>query len=233
MFDVSRKLLPVVAVAIMATGTPGHAASTNPWAIPAQPYGNGLQGNMQGGFSFGGGAGFSARNNGTVGQAPSVVAPAPAPQVGVPASPAPARKYQAPNLNVPNSSATPFGQYPPLTDNNATSSLGRALPAPKETARPKYSQPYTGYGYGGVPQTGFGIPYYGGFNPFGFGTFNGGFNFGFNGFGNGFGSGWPGIFTAPGPLGPGYVMPNYGYGNQNSQGGVPLFRAPVPEAKAK
>ena len=233
-------MLCIVAVAVLATGTTAHAASTNPWAVPAQPYGNGMQGNMQGGFNFGGGFGFGAGNNNAPQSALRPVAPAP--RVIVPAAPAqivpkpvaPGQNYQAPNLQVPNSNATPYGQYPPLSNNNATSSLGSTLTKPQTPApaQPAYRQPY-GYGYGVQPPAGYGIPYGGGFNPFGFGGFNGGFNFGFNGFGNGlgngFGGGGPGIFTAPGPLGPGYAMPNYGYGN--GYRGVPLYQAPAPKVK--
>ena len=207
MFLSSKIYRYVALVTLLATGTPSHAASTNPWAMPYQQ--GGSQGNMQGGFNMGGGFSFGGGGQSQQGWQGSSRGGSPIPQYVAPAPVMPQQPAAPPPVvapqPVPQSQAQQFGVYPPLSDGNSTSKLQQPQPqvAPRAVVP---AVPYYGtrpYGYGGSPWG-----YAPGFNGFNFFPGMGGFNnFGFNfGLGGGLGSGLGNGFVAPGP-----AYPNYGY----------------------
>jgi len=204
-------------VAFLATGVSASAASTNPWALPqqqTQPQTN-MQGgfNMGGGFSFGGGSGQSWSNQ----VMPQFVAPQPfvpqqqvvpqqqpQPQQVIPQQPL--QQQPMPRQTAPVAPGQQFGVYPPLSNNNSATSLGRqnryAQPGRGYGPAQPYGYGNRPYGYGNNPGY-FGFPGFGGLGNFGMGMgFGGGFG---SGFGNGFGNG----FVAPAPSFPGYGYPYY------------------------
>jgi len=196
-------------VAFLATGVSANAASTNPWALPqqqTQPQAD-MQGgfNMGGGFSFGGGSSQGWSNQ----VMPQFVAPVPVvPQQPVMPRQQPQPQQVIPQQPVPRQTAPvapgqQFGVYPPLSNNNSATSLGKQSRPPQPGRGYAPAQPY-GYGYGGNSPYGYN-PGYSAFPGFGgLGNFGMGMGFG-SGFGNGFGNG----FVAPPPVFPGYGYPYY------------------------